>query len=227
MVSTLPVRAANDHTSLRTIKTPGKALPVLRSACLQSSGTDAADFWESFIASSTRAHRKSPHTTLPHQQSSTPEQGQSRSADGVSCELNVRHTPLEGLQERADQRISHSRSNPPQHRPAPPACTGVQHRRRSCDEQNRTLFQQRLRKITNLRQLEQRVASGGRQRAGSFPGASGPTRLSKLMLMEGEGGRIPDDVFGGMFATGDEEEAVVGFVPVRVLWSTKYARPLV
>ena len=47
------------------------------------------------------------------------------------------------------------------------------------------------------------------------------------MLMEGEGGRIPDEGYGGMFATGEEDAAVVSFVPVRVLWATKFARPRV
>ena len=224
LILTLPEQAANDHNSLPAIKTPGKALPVLRSAYFQSSDPGQADFGGSSNATSARVYRKSPCTTLPHQQSSTPEQGQFRSADGVSCELNVRHTLLESLQEQADLRISHSRRNQPRQRPVPPPCNDVQHRRRSGNAHNLAVFQRRLRQLedTRLRQLEQRVASGGGQVAGSS--ASGPTRLSKLMLMEGEGGRIPDEGCGGIFATGDEE-AEAGFAPVRVLWAIKYARP--
>jgi len=147
--------------------------------------------------------------------------------ESFNATLNVRHTPLEDPQERADQRISQSWSNQPRQHPAPPPRKDVQHRRRFFDAHNRVVFQQRLRQLkdTSLRQLEQQVASRGGQGAGSSisPGVSGPTRLSKLMLMAEEGGRIPDGEYGGMFATGDEE-AEVGFAPVRVLWATKNER---
>ena len=193
--SSVSGHAAEGHTSLRKIKTPGVALPFLRSEYFQPSDTDPADFWESFNATPT---------------------------------LNVRHTtPLEGLQDRADQRTIHNQSNQPRQRPARPPCKDVNNRRRSFEAHDRVVFQQRLRQLkdTSLRQLEQRVASKGGHGAGSsiFSGASGPTRLSKLMLMAEEGGRIPDEGYGCMFATGDEE-AEVGFAPVRVLWVTKYER---
>ncbi|KAJ1475611.1 hypothetical protein T484DRAFT_3161109 [Baffinella frigidus] len=147
------------------------------------------------LSSPANRHASPSNVTLPRQQTRATS---ARSEDGWSSGLNTDHRARPAslkIPKSTNAPVRRTMSEPTRIRPP---CKELRRRQSFYDARDR---------LRNLEQL----------RTTRDVPSSTSMRMSRLMRMEGERGRIPDEELGNIFATG-EEKAVVGFAPVRLVW---------
>jgi hypothetical protein len=151
----------------------------------------------------------SPSPPLPRQQPTTTEGHSTWSEDVLSSGLNAEErTPPDFPDSPDSTEAPVRRLSEPARLAALPPCKDVHGRRSFYDARDR---------LRNLDQLRTLGRSPSPHRLATRSVSPVPMRMSRLMRVEGERGRIPDEEYGNIFATG-EEKAVVGFAPVRLVW---------